>query len=212
MNFPWRAEERGNAQKTLLQGLGPPSPALQPCSRLGRGAGPVPPERQAAAGRPWSSARSPLPLLPQRHWSFKTWSFHRNFARPSSQPSQDPAAIFAAASQLPLSADSVDPAATQRKAHLPGSLPEKTQSFRGPAPLLGSCGDDCAFRGTPSRAHPLSQCAGPGLGTLRGGRHRGDRGRVGTPAARAGVWFCFKAVLRAGVGGECARRGRGGGM
>ncbi|MEJ1281143.1 hypothetical protein NN561_012092 [Cricetulus griseus] len=27
MNFPWRAEEKGNTQKTLLQGHGPASPA-----------------------------------------------------------------------------------------------------------------------------------------------------------------------------------------
>ena len=56
---------------------------------------PLPGGERRVQTAPARFPRSPLPLLPRRRRSFKTWSFHRNFARPSSQPSRAPAAGFA---------------------------------------------------------------------------------------------------------------------
>lgn len=148
-------ESEGKGEYT--KGFAPRARPSRPSRRavgLGREAGQVTPGRLAGAGRPLLSARSPLPLLPQRRWSFKTWSFHRNFARPSSQPSRVPAAAFAAASpqraltQRPPSAAQSSAAGVHslRRRRAPegvwGALP------RPPRP--GSCRDDCAFGLEPS--------------------------------------------------------------
>lgn len=165
MNFPRRAKGKGIHKRLCSRGSA--LPALQTCSGAGERRGPgSPQERQAGAGRPRRSARSPLPLLPQRRWSFKTWSFHRNFARPSSQPSRVPAEAFAAAfpqraltRRPPIAAQSSAAGVhSSRRRRAPGAAPQ-------PLPRVLQ---------SRLRLRPRAEPIRPASVLVRGGSRRGD--------------------------------------